>query len=234
MADVIITRRGGNTPASGGAVFGAIETEYPKNSVCTCTGLSRGKKLSAGNSGGKLIFALPYADTWTVSAVQGEKSVSEAALISEEERYKKVRLSFETVYFDGGNVVSYSGGWHSRLGSGNNLALSIHAGASSTYDVGIYGTSNEQISLAGINTLYIKVSELSGCMNAFFYFAEAAGGEMGIYAIPKPAQKWELKAGDNEIDVAAYEGAYYFGFCIVEAKGSTEAASVKVSRIAGE
>ena len=234
MADVIITRRGGNAFADGGVAFGAIETEYPEGGVCTCTGQTRGKKLRAGNDEGKLIFAVPYADTWTVFTSKGGKSISEDVVISESERYKKLRLSFETVYFDGLNPASYTGGWHSRLGSGENLGLRIHGGASTTYDVGIYGTSNEQISLGDIEKLIINVAERSGCMRAFFYFADAPGGDMGIYAIPNPAQLWELEAGRNIIDVSGYDEAYYFGFCVVEEKGSDAPATIKLSRITGE
>lgn len=103
MGEAFITRRGGGTP------YAAIGVTYPSGSVCTCTNGTL--TLTAKGTGGKAIFVIPSAGTWTVTAVSGSKSTSKTVSITAEGQVETVTLTFETILFDGGDKTGVTGGW---------------------------------------------------------------------------------------------------------------------------
>ncbi len=106
MGEAFITRRGGGTP------YAAIGVTYPSGSVCTCTNGTL--TLTAKGTGGKAIFVIPSAGTWTVKAVSGSKSTSKTVSITAEGQVATVTLSYELVLFDGengGDNTAVTGGW---------------------------------------------------------------------------------------------------------------------------
>ena len=103
MGEAFITRRGGGTP------YAAIGVTYPSGSVCTCTNGTL--TLTAKGTGGKAIFVIPSAGTWTVKAVSGSKSTSKTVSITAEGQVETVTLTFETILFDGGDNTGVTGGW---------------------------------------------------------------------------------------------------------------------------
>ena len=103
MGEAFITRRGGGTP------YAAIGVTYPSGSVCTCTNGTL--TLTAKGTGGKAIFVIPSAGTWTVKAVSGSKSTSKAVSITTEGQVETLTLTFETILFDGGDNTGVTGGW---------------------------------------------------------------------------------------------------------------------------
>ncbi len=103
MGEAFITRRGGGTP------YAVIGVTYPSGSVCTCTNGTL--TLTAKGTGGKAIFVIPSAGTWTVTAVSGSKSTSKTVSITAEGQVETVTLSFETILFDGGDNTGVTGGW---------------------------------------------------------------------------------------------------------------------------
>ena len=103
MGEAFITRRGGGTP------YAAIGVTYPSGSVCTCTNGTL--TLTAKGTGGKAIFVIPSAGTWTVKAVSGSKSTSKTVSITAEGQVETVTLMFETILFDGGDNTGVTGGW---------------------------------------------------------------------------------------------------------------------------
>ena len=103
MGEAFITRRGGGTP------YAAIGVTYPSGSVCTCTNGTL--TLTAKDTGGKAIFVIPSAGTWTVKAVSGDKTASKAVSITAEGQVETVTLMFELILFDGGDNTGVTGGW---------------------------------------------------------------------------------------------------------------------------
>lgn len=100
----------GITNSSGiGKIYAVIGVTYPSGSTCTCTNGS--KTLTAKNTSGKAIFVIPSAGTWTVTAVSGSKSTSEAVSITAEGQVATVTLSYELVLFNNGVVSGYA--WNS-------------------------------------------------------------------------------------------------------------------------
>lgn len=99
MGEAFITRRGGGTP------YAAIGVTYPSGSVCTCTNGTL--TLTAKGTGGKAIFVIPSAGTWTVKAVSGSKSTSKTVSITAEGQVATVTLSYELVLFNNGVVSGY-------------------------------------------------------------------------------------------------------------------------------
>ena len=108
MGEAFITRRGGGTP------YAAIGVTYPSGSVCTCTNGTL--TLTAKGTGGKAIFVIPSAGTWTVTAVSGSKSTSKTVSITAEGQVETVTLSYELVLFNNGVVSGYA--WNSSNNNG--------------------------------------------------------------------------------------------------------------------
>ena len=105
MGEAFITRRGGGTP------YAAIGVTYPSGSVCTCTNGTL--TLTAKGTGGKAIFVIPSAGTWTVKAVSGSKSTSKTVSITAEGQVETVMLMFETILWEAGadQNTSITGGF---------------------------------------------------------------------------------------------------------------------------
>lgn len=105
MGEAFITRRGGGIP------YAAIGVTYPSGSVCTCTNGTL--TLTAKDTGGKAIFVIPSAGTWTVKAVSGSKSKSKAVSITAEGQVETVVLTFETILWEAGadQNTSITGGF---------------------------------------------------------------------------------------------------------------------------
>ena len=108
MGEAFITRRGGGTP------YAAIGVTYPSGSVCTCTNGTL--TLTAKGTGGKALFGIPYAGTWTVKAVKGSQSASKAVSITTEGQYATEELTFARLIFKNGVFTEVTGA--SRLSYG--------------------------------------------------------------------------------------------------------------------
>lgn len=107
MGEAFITRRGG----SSAKVYAVIGVTYPAGSTCTCT--DGAKTLTAKDTTGKALFVIPYAGTWTVKAVSGNKSKSKAVSITAEGQVEVVTLIFETILWEAGSDqnTSLTGGF---------------------------------------------------------------------------------------------------------------------------
>lgn len=95
----------------GGKAFAAISVTYPAGSTCTCTDGT--KTLSLKDTSGQGFFLIPYAATWTVTAVSGSKSTSKTVSITAEGQVKNVTLMFETILWEAGadQNTSITGGF---------------------------------------------------------------------------------------------------------------------------
>ena len=97
--------------ASAGKLFAVIGVTYPAGSTCTCTNGS--KTLTAKGTGGKALFVIPSAGTWTVTAVSGSKSTSKTVSITAEGQVETVTLMFEMILWEAGSDqnTSLTGGF---------------------------------------------------------------------------------------------------------------------------
>ena len=99
MGNCFITRRGGTSK-----VYAAIGVSYPEGSTCTCT--DGVKTLKLKNTSGQGIFLIPYAATWTVTAVSGSKSKSKAVSITAEGQVETVTLTYGLYIFKNGSGLT--------------------------------------------------------------------------------------------------------------------------------
>ena len=111
MGEAFITRRGGGTP------YAAIGVTYPSGSVCTCTNGTL--TLTAKGTGGKAIFVIPSAGTWTVKAVSGSKSTSKTVSITAEGQVETVTLTYGLYIFKNGSGLTAG---YSVAGTGGNVS----------------------------------------------------------------------------------------------------------------
>lgn len=86
------------------AVYAVIGVTYPSGSVCTCTNGTL--TLTAKDTGGKALFVIPSAGTWTVTAVSGSKSTSKAVSITAEGQVETVELTYGLYIFKNGSGLT--------------------------------------------------------------------------------------------------------------------------------
>ncbi len=156
MGEAFITRRGGGTP------YAVIGVTYPSGSVCTCTNGTL--TLTAKGTGGKALFVIPSAGTWTVKAVKGSDSASKAVSITAEGQAATVTLVYwdGTLYNAGNEYTAQTGGW-TCVGEGvgynkstktdNKLYVKTQESSSTPY----IRTTNK-VSLTGFTKIQATVS----------------------------------------------------------------------------
>lgn len=142
------------------AVYAIIGVTYPSGSTVTCTNGS--KTLKAKDTSGKAAFVIPSAGTWTVKAVKGSQSASEAVKITTEGQVKTVVLAYDLILFDGTDNTAVTGGLKLQRGNGAGAKvtnvpivdgkIAIHNG---TGYVGIYPANKADITK--YSTLYVDL-----------------------------------------------------------------------------
>ena len=101
MNEVMILRRGG-----GAKLFAAIGIDYPEGSVCTCTGKTTGKVLTAKQT--PWIFSIPEAGEWTF-AISGGGTPRAMTIEVSEGQCESFKLYYElTVLDENGLANGYS------------------------------------------------------------------------------------------------------------------------------
>ena len=98
-----------------GKLFAAIGVTYPAGSTLTCTNGT--KTLTAKNTSGQWVFAVPEAGTWTVKAVSGSNSKSQSVSITKEGQLESVTLSYSYEILN--SSTNITGGWHTEYGPSN-------------------------------------------------------------------------------------------------------------------
>lgn len=140
MGEAFITRRGGGIP------YAVIGVTYPSGSVCTCTNGS--KTLTAKDTTGEAMFIIPSAGTWTVTAVDGDKTASKAVEITAGGQVEAIELSYYLTLFDhndGGDNTAVTGGWvfdGSGTGKIENSYIILDTGANAKDTGARAGTVN--------------------------------------------------------------------------------------------
>lgn len=217
MGSCFITRRGGGTSKA----YAAIGVTYPAGSTCTCT--DGAKTLTLKNTSGQGLFIIPYAGTWTVTAVSGSKSTSKSVSITAEWQVETVKLNFEIVLFDGstGTVASgYSWLGHDILHDNSYGYYIVFYG----YGGGTAGNISPMIDVSNYSTLKIKACLYGDAIAGTGYgaiglyktlpdwtaasVAPIAGIQIGIGQSSQP--KGLSAAQEYTVDISALSGEYYF------------------------
>ena len=115
--------------------YAIIGVTYPEGSVCTCTNGTL--TLTAKGTGGKAIFVIPSAGTWTVKAVSGSKSASKAVSITAEGQVETVVLAYEFFIFKNGSGLTSGYSVEGWGGTVSNSDISW-AGSSTSGGISIY------------------------------------------------------------------------------------------------
>lgn len=142
--------------------YAIIGVTYPEGSICTCSNGS--VTLTAKDTTGKALFAIPSAGTWTVTAVSGSKSTSKTVSITAEGQVETVTLMFELILFDGGDNTGVTGGWK---GTGvtptvsNVLSFSI-TNTDATFPKAASVYTGNKFDLSKYNKLTVVKSEATG------------------------------------------------------------------------
>ena len=123
MGEAFITRRGGGIP------YAVIGVTYPSGSVCTCK--SGTLTLTAKDTSGKALFAIPFAGTWTVKAVKGSQSKSTAVKITTEGQVATVTLAYEFVLL---NTSGWASKYAGKIDYSPSVVMTSGKGIVATYD----------------------------------------------------------------------------------------------------
>lgn len=219
---------GTSNAVSGGAKpFGYIFVTYPAGSSVTCTKGST--TLSAENTSGQWVFAIPEAGAWTVAATDGTNTKSESVSITAEGQSVSVELSYQLVLFDGangGDVTSLTGGWamyghdsdyHSSSVTSNSLYFAYTDTASSTHTWAF--NTIKAIDISKYKTLYVDVSSVTG------------GGNIHIAKNASATDSYDASASANggiaSLDVSSFNGSYYIGLGF----GPTKKGDMKATKV---
>lgn len=138
MGEAFITRRGG----SSAKVYAVIGVTYPTGSTCTCT--DGAKTLTAKDTTGRALFVIPYAGTWTVTAVSGSQSASKAVSITANGQVATAELVYKSFIFKSGSGLT-SG--YSVEGTGGNVSNDSISWSGNSESGGIYVYINPAVAL---------------------------------------------------------------------------------------
>ena len=209
MGECFITRRSGGISKA----YAVIGASYPEGSTCTCT--DGAKTLKLKNTSGQGIFLIPYAATWTVTAVSGSKSTSKTVSITAEGQVETVELMYELIMVPNDD---YSTFWKGKTtntvyGQFNITKNSIYLKYS---DRGrTYVQTSEKISCQAGSVITINVS-------AFVNEAKDYNGKSYLYiANAAPSGVSDLTAyteitstGKKTLSIGS-TGSYYIGLLVV-------------------
>ena len=195
---------------SGGAkLFAAIGADYPEGSLCTCTNGT--KTLSAGNSKGLWVFAIPEPGTWTVTATdpadpsrtksasyeisaegQWEHAVLEYALVMIKDGYAKVEFDLaNNPTEDGRDGYYHCGEVRYSVDVTNYSALKIEG----KYIVGGSGSGNPELQVINASGVVKAKQTLSGARQTYTIDLSGLTGIVQIYwkgsAYQHDTQGWQ-------------------------------------------
>ena len=155
IADAIRAKTGKTAPLSldqmateiegisgGTELFAAIGVTYPEGSTVTCTNGS--KTLTAKNTSGQWVFAIPEAGTWTVTATDGTYTKNQSVSITSEGQFESLELSYALVLIENGVVAEGFAGETTGLVGMKYLtpAFSVEGYTKLIYEVYIYNLVN--------------------------------------------------------------------------------------------
>jgi len=135
MATGFIVRRGGGSRKVIEGLVAAIGVQYPVGWACTCT--KDGTTLTAKNTSGLVVFSLPAAGTWTVTATTGSGNSAQsknAEVTIAENEVKRINLrSLEIITPANGKNSDYTLGGSGASVSSNKLVVNVVDGDSGSF-----------------------------------------------------------------------------------------------------
>ena len=176
----------GITNSSGiGKIYAVIGVIYPTGSICTCT--DGAKTLTAKDTTGRALFVIPYAGTWTVKAVSGNKSKSKAVSITAEGQVEVVTLIFETILWEAGSDqnTSLTGGFGTNNTSYASYVTVGDSAVTITGNRTYFGEGSDNWSYSG--NFYTKKKVAKGefeyfCANIITNTGKQTGNKAWLYA----------------------------------------------------
>lgn len=139
-------------------LFAAIGVIYPSGTVLTCTKGS--KMLTAKNTSGQWVFAIPEAGTWTVSITGGPSPVSKTVEITSEGQCVNVELNYwdgSSLYTSGNEHDEITGGW-AVFGDATKTSNYLNTICNPNSDAGAY--TKRKIDLTGYNNLNFTITNI--------------------------------------------------------------------------
>lgn len=111
--------------SGGGRVYAAIGVTYPSGSSCTCS--KDGVTRRAADTGGKWIFPVTAAGTYTISCTNGTDTATKTVSITAQGQVASVTLAYWNgeLYDNGNQYTTVTGGW--ALGS-NTAGVTLNVG----------------------------------------------------------------------------------------------------------
>ena len=207
---------------SGGKPYAVIGVTYPSGSTCTCTNGS--KTLTAKDTSGKAMFVIPYAGTWTVKAVSGSNTASNAVSITADGQVATVTLSYWNgqLYDAGNEYTAQTGGWESfnptgySLGEATKNSNNLYLNAKYVYDnwyTIAFGTKNK-IDLSKFSILHLNVTAATGASSGdtCTKLGLCSVKDKTVYSSPVASVTFPASTGAVTLDVSSYTGSYYVFF----------------------
>lgn len=176
---------------TGGRMYAAIRVTYKAGETCTCTNGTR--TLTAKNTSGVWLFAVPSAGTWTVKAGSKTKDVS----ITAESQYASANLDESRLIIDGsGYAEGYSLTAVSGSASVNSAGVVELKGASG---VAAYFYFDE-LDVTNYTVMKVKVKGYTVC-------SYGIGNDSSLSASVK-GEKNNTEAETLSLDLSNIEGKY--------------------------
>ena len=219
--------------------YAVIGVTYPSGSTCTCT--NGNKTLTAKGTGGKAIFVIPSAGTWTVKAVSGSKSTSKMVSITAEGQSESVELVYEFVLYDNG--IMQNGGVvksidHESIYGSNSAVVKngfLYISVANNLTLANGFRSVNAISGGKYSTLKVRVSNVSG--DAYFRLAAKKTSDPYNYAGEDSSDEYAVlnktsfTNGEYVLDISAVTDSAYYGVWIWGKNGKNTEGSCHILRL---
>lgn len=184
-----------------------ISVSYPAGAVCTCA--MGGVTLTAGDTSGSWMFALPSAGEWTVSA-EGPGSAEQKVTVTEG-GHLSLSLGFSLLLFDGGSFAPETGGF-SEINSDNTLSAYTGSNSAAGSRGGVY--SKALIDLSAYTKLHFLVTKSTQSHNGSRILgissacaADASSMLMHTESVAVGEQVLDISALDREAAILIYVAA---------------------------
>lgn len=193
-----------------------ITVTYPSGSTVTCSDGST--TLTASSTSGSYTFDVPNTGTWTVKAVSGSNSASEAVSITYSGQSASVTLTyFEGYLFNYGSVnTDITGGW-TKSGGGTvitNSDGSVELQPTEGYSQSIYRTTNK-IDLSNFTKLTLNgiMWEADGGSNRtrLCVWSAISYGDWEENCVSYKGNSGNVSTANHALDVSSLTGSYYVG-----------------------
>lgn len=202
----------GKTNVGGGNnlknAYAIISVEYPSGARLTCTNGSR--TLKASNDFGEYVFGVPTYGTWTVIISRDGNEVSKPVEIGVDEQgtTKRVKISFNTYYFDRGvQNVPWSASNATYVKIGDDISVQNVSGLNR-----VWAYTTNKVNLTDIDYLYVSAkASKTGTYIPYIAISDKTTSltKDGGGAVAYKHMTISEEETTVELDVSAFTGEYY-------------------------